>query len=233
MLEKTWWSWAQTLESALLGIAPSPSATEYLCGLERVILPLCPPFPPLQNGDTNDPCITGLLRGLIYTKRLEWRLRPKASRCWLSLLRRRGRESFLPHEKTGEGWGQWVPADPPLLSQLPHQGRFVDCPWAASPGDSQDPGPWIELGGGARIPCRVLGGRGSQRMGQNGAAGWCGSWQCLLPPVRRPGVNGALRVSSFLLTLPYFTADCSCGNWNEDELQAAGKVPGRPGRAAE
>ena len=27
-------------------------------------------------------------------------------------------------------------------------------------------------------------------------------------------------------------ADCSCGNWNEDELQAAGKVPGHPGRAA-
>ena len=49
------------------------------------------------------------------------------------------------------------------------------------------------------------------------------------PPV---GTQGLTACSPFLLTLPYFTADCSCGNWNEDELQAAGKVPGHPGRAA-
>lgn len=53
------------------------------------------------------------------------------------------------------------------------------------------------------------------------------------PPVGHPGVNGALGASPSLLTLSYFTADCSCGNWNKDELQAAGKVPSRPERAAE
>lgn len=62
---------------------------------------------------------------------------------------------------------------------------------------------------------------------------WCGSQRPFLPPVGHSGVNGALGASPFLLTLPYFTADCSCGNCNEDELQAAGKVPGRPGKAAE
>lgn len=51
-------------------------------------------------------------------------------------------------------------------------------------------------------------------------------------PVRQPGVNGALCASP-LLTLPYFTAEFSCGNWNEDELQAAGKVLVHRGRAAE
>ena len=58
-----------------------------------------------------------------------------------------------------------------------------------------------------------------------------GRWssQSSPPPV---GTQGLTACSPFLLTLPYFTADCSCGNWNEDELQAAGKVPGHPGRAA-
>ena len=64
------------------------------------------------------------------------------------------------------------------------------------------------------------------RMGRSGGR-W--SLQSSPPPV---GTQGLTACTPFLLTLPYFTADCSCGNWNEDELQAAGKVPGHPGRAA-
>lgn len=47
----------------------------------------------------------------------------QGSRCQLSLYRRRGMESFLPQQEP-EGFLQ----TPPLLSQLPSQGRFVDLP---------------------------------------------------------------------------------------------------------
>ena len=62
-------------------------------------------------------------------------------------------------------------------------------------------------------------------------AGW--DQQRGVAPVGHPGVNSPLPASPFWLTLPYFTADCSHGNWNKDELPAAGKVPGRHGRAAQ
>lgn len=146
------------------------------------------------------------------------------------MFRRRGREGFLPREKPGG----FLPT-PPLLSQLPHQAMSVDPPPSKSWVTSRIQPPGLSWGELPEFPGRPWKARGSQRIdGKNGAAAEPrGSWQSLLPLVRHPGVNGALRVSSFLLTLPYFTADCSCGNWNEDELQAAGKVPGRPGRAAE
>ena len=107
-----------------------------------------------------------------------------------------------------------------LLARTPHQGR---------PGD---PPPSRQVSGSA--PGEIEGrGQDSQQippiprgMGRSG-----GRWssQSSLPPV---GTQGLTACSPFLLTLPYFTADCSCRNWNEDELQATGKVPGHPGRAA-
>lgn len=72
------------------------------------------------------------------------------------------------------------------------------------------------------------------RAGPGSPEDWAGWGQHSgVAPVAHPGVNGPLPASPFLLTLPYFTADCSHGNWNKDELQAAGKVPGRRGKAAE
>lgn len=133
--------------------------------------------------------------------------------------RRRGRCMSL----TGKA-RRILPA-PPLLCQLPRGGVLILLPEGLS--DFQDPAPWLDQrrrvgGGGGQSSQQAQKPRGSQRMGRVGLSGRRGSRRAPRGPRHSPSLP--LRLS-LLVNSAYFTAHCSGGNWNEAELQAAGKVP--------
>lgn len=105
----------------------------------------------------------------------------QGSRCQLSLYRRRGTESFLPQEEPG-GFLQ----TPPLLSQLPSQGRFVDPPPSKTRVTSRiQPLGWSLVGGG--VPARILwlaleGQRLPRRMDQEKWGRRRAVWLLAIPP---------------------------------------------------